>query len=138
MSAIVRRATGIDKAIDAIREIEESRKDFSFETDGAVIKVDDFGLQKALGVKTREPRWAIAYKFPAHQGITEVLDIIPSVGRTGIITPIAMLRPLRIGGVTVSRSTLHNWDEIERLDVRVGDTVIVERAGEVIPHVVGV
>src|SRR5208283_4467691 len=91
----------------------------------------------ALGVKTREPRWAIAYKFPAHQGITEVLDIIPSVGRTGKITPIAMLRPLRIGGVTVSRSTLHNWDEIERLDVRVGDTVIVERAGEVIPHVVG-
>ncbi len=134
----MRREKGVDKAIDAVREIEERRKDLPFETDGAVIKVDDFGLQRLLGVKTREPRWAIAYKFPAHQGVTEIHEIIPSVGRTGVITPIAMLKPVRIGGVTVSRSTLHNWDEIERKDIRVGDTVVVERAGDVIPHIVAV
>ncbi len=129
---------GIDKVIDSIRKIEEQRPKFPFETDGAVIKVNDFALQKELGFKTREPRWAIAYKFPAHQGTTEIEDIIASVGRTGAITPVAMLKPVRIGGVTVSRSTLHNWDEIERKDIRIGDTVVVERAGDVIPHVVTV
>jgi len=136
--AIVKLKKGIDEIIDVIREIEEKRKDFSFEADGAVIKVNDFELQRSLGVKTREPRWAIAYKFAAHQGITKINEIIASVGRTGTITPVAFLEPVRIGGVTVSRSTLHNWDEIERKDIRVGDTVIVERAGDVIPHVVEV
>ncbi|MDP2755155.1 MAG: NAD-dependent DNA ligase LigA, partial [Nitrospirota bacterium] len=134
--SVVKLGKGIDEVIHLIREIEEKRRTFPFETDGAVIKVNDFGLQRLLGVKTREPRWAIAYKFPAHQGTTRIKDIIPSVGRTGVITPIAMLEPVRIGGVTVSRSTLHNWDEIERKDIRVGDTVVVERAGDVIPHVV--
>jgi DNA ligase (NAD+) len=134
--AIVKPAKGIDEVIHFIREIEEKRSILPFETDGAVIKVNDFGLQRLLGVKTREPRWATAYKFPAHQGTTRIKDIIPSVGRTGVITPIAMLEPVRIGGVTVSRSTLHNWDEIERKDIRVGDTIVVERAGDVIPHVV--
>jgi len=134
--AIVKPAKGIDEVIHFIREIEEKRGILPFETDGAVIKVNDFGLQRLLGVKTREPRWATAYKFPAHQGTTRIKDIIPSVGRTGVITPIAVLEPVRIGGVTVSRSTLHNWDEIERKDIRVGDTVVVERAGDVIPHVV--
>jgi DNA ligase (NAD+) len=129
---------GIDKAVDSIRKIEERRPKFPFETDGAVIKVNDVQLQKELGFKTREPRWAIAYKFPAHQGTTLIEDIIASVGRTGAITPVAMLKPVRIGGVTVSRSTLHNWDEIDRKDVRIGDTVVVERAGDVIPHVVTV
>jgi DNA ligase (NAD+) len=129
---------GIDKVIDSIRKIEEQRPEFPFETDGAVIKVNDFTLQKELGFKTREPRWAIAYKFPAHQGTTQIDDIIANVGRTGAITPVAMLKPVRIGGVTVSRSTLHNWDEIERKDIRIGDTVVVERAGDVIPHVVTV
>jgi DNA ligase (NAD+) len=129
---------GIDKAVDSIRKIEERRPKFPFETDGAVIKVNDIQLQKELGFKTREPRWAIAYKFPAHQGTTLIEDIIASVGRTGAITPVAMLKPVRIGGVTVSRSTLHNWDEIERKDIRIGDTVVVERAGDVIPHVVTV
>ncbi len=133
---IMDRVKGIEKAVDSIRKIEDRRPTFPFETDGAVIKVNDFGLQKALGFKTREPRWAIAYKFPAHQGTTQIENIIPSVGRTGAITPIAMLKPVRIGGVTVSRSTLHNWDEIERKDIRIGDTVVVERAGDVIPHVV--
>jgi len=133
---IVRLAKGIDEVVEVIREIEEKRRHFPFETDGAVVKVNDFELQRTLGVKTREPRWAIAYKFPAHQGTTRVREIIPSVGRTGVITPVALLEPVRIGGVTVSRSTLHNWDEIERKDIRVGDTVVVERAGDVIPHVV--
>ncbi|MBI5664100.1 MAG: NAD-dependent DNA ligase LigA [Nitrospirae bacterium] len=136
--ALIKRVKGVDAVIDVIKEIEEKRKDFSFETDGAVIKVNDFRLQKALGIKTREPRWATAYKFPAHQGITRINEIIASVGRTGTITPVAFLEPVRIGGVTVSRSTLHNWDEIDRKDIRVGDTVVVERAGDVIPHVVSV
>ncbi len=135
---IMDRVAGIERVVDSIKKIEEKRPAFPFETDGAVIKVNDFGLQKALGFKTREPRWAIAYKFPAHQGTTQIENIIPSVGRTGAITPIAMLKPVRIGGVTVSRSTLHNWDEIERKDIRIGDTVVVERAGDVIPHVVAV
>ncbi len=115
-----------------------SGPDLPFEADGAVIKVNDFKLQKELGFKTREPRWAIAYKFPAHQGTTVVEDIFVNVGRTGAITPVASLQPVRIGGVTVSRSTLHNWDEIERKDIRIGDTVVVERAGDVIPHIVTV
>lgn len=86
-------------------------------------------------MKTREPRWAIAYKFQAHQGTTKIKEIHGSVGRTGVITPFAVFEPVRIGGVTVSRSTLHNWDEIERKDIKIGDTVVVERAGDVIPHV---
>ncbi|MBE0426779.1 MAG: NAD-dependent DNA ligase LigA [Nitrospirae bacterium] len=135
---IVRLVKGIDKVIEAVKEIEEKQRNFPFETDGTVIKVNDFGLQRALGIKTREPRWAIAYKFPAHQGTTNIRQIIPSVGRTGVITPVAMLEPVRIGGVTVSRSTLHNWDEIERKDIKIGDTVVVERAGDVIPHVITV
>jgi len=136
--ALVKILKGIGEVIHVIREIEEKRGAFPFETDGSVIKVNDFTLQRLLGVKTREPRWAVAYKFPAHQGTTKIKEILPSVGRTGVITPVAMLEPVRIGGVTVSRSTLHNWDEIQRKDVRVGDTVVVERAGEVIPHVVTV
>ncbi|GER94071.1 DNA ligase (NAD(+)) LigA [hot springs metagenome] len=135
---IVRLVIGINRVIDAVKEIEEKRMSFPFETDGAVVKVNDFRLQSLLGVKTREPRWAIAYKYPAHQGITRIKEILPSVGRTGVITPVAILEPVKIGGVTVSRSTLHNWDEIERKDIRVGDFVVVERAGEVIPHVVTV
>ena len=136
--AIVKKVKGIENAIGVIKEIEEKRSTFPFETDGAVIKVNEFELQQALGIKTREPRWAIAYKFPAHQGITRLKEILPSVGRTGVITPVAILEPVRIGGVTVSRSTLHNWDEIKRKDIKVGDYVIVERAGEVIPHIIGV
>lgn len=134
--AMVKLVKGIDNVIEVIKEIEEKRREFPFEADGAVVKVNDFALQRALGAKTREPRWAIAYKFPAHQGTTKIREIVPSVGRTGVITPIAVMEPVRIGGVTVARSTLHNWDEIERKDIRVGDTVIVERAGDVIPYVV--
>jgi DNA ligase (NAD+) len=133
--SVVKLVKGMNKVIDVIEEIEEKRRSFLFETDGSVIKVNDFALQRILGVKTREPRWAVAYKFPAHQGTTKIKEIMPSVGRTGVITPIAMLEPVRIGGVTVSRSTLHNWNEMKRKDIKVGDTVVVERAGEVIPHV---
>lgn len=136
--AYVKLARGIEEAIEAIREIESLRQGYPFETDGAVVKVNSFELQRRLGAKTREPRWAIAYKYPAHQGITKLIDILASVGRTGVITPVAMLEPVKIGGVTVSRSTLHNWDEVERKDIRIGDYVIVERAGEVIPHILGV
>lgn len=136
--SIVKLVKGIDEVIDVIREIEQKRNEFPFETDGAVIKVNDVELQKGLGMKTREPRWATAFKFPAHQGTTKIKEIIPSVGRTGTITPVASLETVRIGGVNVSSSTLHNWDEIERKDIRIGDTVIVERAGDVIPHVVAV
>jgi DNA ligase (NAD+) len=135
---VLDKVKGIERVVDSIKNIEEKRPAFPFETDGAVIKVNDVGLQKALGFKTREPRWAIAYKFPAHQGTTVIDDIVVSVGRTGAMTPVAIMRPVRIGGVTVSRSTLHNWDEIERKDIRIGDTVVVERAGDVIPHVVKV
>ncbi|MDI6890423.1 MAG: NAD-dependent DNA ligase LigA [Thermodesulfovibrionales bacterium] len=136
--AVVKLVKGIDKVSNIISEIEEKRRIFLFETDGSVIKVNDFKLQRLLGVKTREPRWAVAYKFPAHQGTTKIKEIMPSVGRTGVITPIALLEPVRIGGVTVSRSTLHNWDEMQRKDIKVGDTVVVERAGEVIPHIITV
>jgi len=136
--AILDVVVGVEKVLDAIARIQVSRSTLPFETDGAVIKVNDFNLQKELGIKTREPRWAIAYKFPAHQGTTVIEEIIASVGRTGAITPVALMKPVRIGGVTVSRSTLHNWDEIERKDIRIGDTVVVERAGDVIPHVVTV
>ncbi len=134
----VKLAKGIEEVIEGIKEIEKNRNSYPFETDGAVVKVNLFELQRRLGSKTREPRWAIAYKYPAHQGITRVNDILASVGRTGVITPLAILEPVKIGGVTVSRSTLHNWDEVMRKDIRVGDYVIIERAGEVIPHIIGV
>lgn len=131
-------AESIEKAIDEVIKIEGQRGGYAFEADGAVIKVDDFSIQKLLGSKTREPRWAIAYKFQAHREQTMVLGIEQSVGRTGVITPVALLEPVNVGGVTVSRSTLHNWDEVAKKDVRVGDTVVVERAGDVIPYVVKV
>ena len=135
---LIKLAKGVEEAIDVIKEIEQKRNKFPFETDGAVIKVNDFELQRILGVKTREPRWATAYKFPAHKAVTRIKNIIFSVGRTGTITPVAELETVRIGGVNVSSSTLHNWDEIARKDIRVGDTVVVERAGDVIPHVIEV
>jgi DNA ligase (NAD+) len=136
--ALFKIVQGAEGAIEVISDIEKSRDSFPFEIDGAVIKVNSFAQQRELGVKTREPRWATAYKFQAHQATTRIDDIQGSVGRTGVITPFAIFEPVRIGGVTVSRSTLHNWDELERKDIRIGDTVLVERAGDVIPHVVAV
>jgi len=129
-------AKGIEEVVRAVNSIEAERRSFPFEADGAVVKVNDFALQQKLGMKTREPRWATAYKFKAHQAETIIRDIQASVGRTGVITPFAVFEPVQIGGVTISRSTLHNWDEIQRKDIKINDTVLVERAGDVIPHVV--
>ena len=103
-----------------------------------MIKVDEFGLQDELGFTSKAPRWAIAYKWPARQEVTIVNDIQVNVGRTGALTPVAFLEPVAVGGVTVSRSTLHNMDEVERLGLQIGDKVLIERAGEVIPHVLKV
>ncbi|MBF0465862.1 MAG: NAD-dependent DNA ligase LigA [Nitrospirae bacterium] len=128
----------IEKALDVVKHIGKIRESLPFDIDGAVIKVNDFKLRETLGARTKEPRWAIAFKYQAHRGVTKIREITVSVGRTGTLTPVAILSPVSIGGVTVSRSTLHNWDEIRRKDIRPGDTVIVERAGDVIPHVVEV
>jgi len=117
---------------------DSRRENLEYEIDGIVVKVDEILLQNELGFTAKAPRWAIAYKYPAHQETTVVNEINVSVGRTGVLTPVAFLEPVQIGGVTVSRSTLHNMDEIERLGVHAGDTVLVERAGEVIPHVLQV
>jgi len=132
------RCTSIDEVAARLVDLQEMRDDLPFEIDGAVIKVDDRALQERLGERSRSPRWATAYKFAARQGTTKLEDILVSVGRTGALTPVGVLEPVPIGGVTVSRVTLHNRDEIERLGVRVGDTVLVERAGDVIPKVVQV
>ena len=119
-------------------EIESQRDDLPYEIDGLVVKVNSVELQKRLGEIARSPRWAIAYKFKARQATTRILDIQPQVGRTGTLTPVASLEAVPIGGVTVKSASLHNMDEIERKDIRIGDTVVVERAGDVIPYVVQV
>jgi DNA ligase (NAD+) len=114
------------------------RNDLPYEIDGMVIKVNDFDLQKDIGELSRSPRWAVAWKFPPQQENTKVKEIIISVGRTGALTPVAILEPVRVGGVEVSRATLHNEDEVKKKDIRVGDTVVIQRAGDVIPEVVSV
>lgn len=127
---------GIGPAVDYYRELLDQRDNLPYEIDGMVIKVDRFDLREIAGMTSRSPRWAIAYKFSPEQARTVVEDITVQVGRTGKITPVAELKPIRVGGVTVSRATLHNQDEVDRKDVRVGDTVVVQRAGDVIPEVV--
>ena len=130
------KCSHIDAARTFHQKMEEQRDSLPFEIDGIVIKVNRFDWQRQLGNKSRSPRWAIAYKFPARKELTKVRAIAVSVGRTGALTPIAMLDPVDIGGVTVSRASLHNVEEVARKDVRVGDTVRVERAGDVIPDIV--
>ncbi len=117
-------------------QMQNLREHMPFEIDGLVFKVNDLHERERLGFTARAPRWAIAYKFPAHEEKTVVEDILASVGRTGVITPVAQLRPVQVGGVTVSRASLHNQDEVDRKDIRVGDTVLVRRAGDVIPEVI--
>jgi DNA ligase (NAD+) len=133
-----RRVQGIKAAWSFCREMEDLRHSLPYEIDGVVIKVDSLALQSELGVKSRSPRWALAFKFQPSQETTRILSIEVQVGRTGALTPVAILQPVAVGGVEVSRATLHNQDEIERKDIRIGDTVVVQRAGEVIPEVVKV
>src|SRR2546427_5082923 len=128
----------LDEVFALFAELEEKRDRLDYEIDGLVVKVNDLALQKRLGEISRSPRWAMAYKFKPRQAITRVKAIVPSVGRTGVLTPIAELEPVAVGGVTIRNASLHNMDEIERKDVRVGDTVLIERAGDVIPYVVKV
>jgi DNA ligase (NAD+) len=129
---------GIEKAIQFHKELEGARNEFPYEIDGSVIKVNSLPIRNKLGTRSRSPRWAIAGKFKAQQVTTVIKDIFPSVGRTGAVTPVARLEPAEVGGVTVTNATLHNQDEIDRKDIRIGDTVIIERSGDVIPKVIKV
>ena len=128
----------IDEVVDYYKHIENIRDEIPYEIDGTVIKVNQVISQNRLGAVSRSPRWAIAFKFPAREEVTTIEDIVVSVGRTGALTPVAILTPVEISGVEVSRATLHNEDEIRRKDIRIGDTVVVTRAGDVIPEVVRV
>jgi DNA ligase (NAD+) len=131
-------AKSVDEILNAIHELDRFRHDFSYQTDGAVVKVDSFEQRERLGFTAKSPRWAIAYKYAAERVETRLNDIIIQVGRTGILTPVAVLEPVLVSGSTVGRATLHNEDEIKRKDIRIGDTVVIEKAGEVIPAVIEV
>lgn len=134
----IRRCPGVECVMAYVNEWQERRDSLSYDIDGVVIKVDSLEMQESLGYVARSPRWAVACKYPPKQATTVVRDIAVQVGRTGALTPVAIMDPIEIGGVTVSRATLHNEDEVRRKDVRVGDTVVVQRAGDVIPEVVEV
>ncbi|MGD2269304.1 MAG: NAD-dependent DNA ligase LigA [Desulfobacterales bacterium] len=132
----IRPLIQIGEALQYYRELKEQRYELPYDIDGMVIKVDNLSLQDRLGATSRSPRWAIAYKFQAVQATTEIVDIDVQVGRTGTLTPVARLKPVKVGGVMVSRATLHNEDEVKKKDIRIGDSVLVQRAGDVIPEVV--
>ena len=136
VNPLARKCKNIEEAIKAHKEILEQRDNLPYDADGTVIKVNDLSLWEKLGTTTRTPRYMIAYKFPAQEAITRIIDIVVSVGKSGIVTPVAILEPVNVGGAIVSRASLHNEDEIRRKDIRIGDMVIVRRAGEVIPEVV--
>ncbi|GAB1401897.1 hypothetical protein MASR1M68_08080 [Elusimicrobiota bacterium] len=118
--------------------MQDGRDDIPYEVDGVVIKVNSYKLRKIIGYTNKSPKWAIAYKFPARQATTKVLSIKIQVGRTGVVTPLASLEPVNLSGVTISSATLHNFEEIERLNLNIGDGVLIERAGDVIPKIVKV
>ena len=132
------KAESADAMMNAIHELDKLRRNFSYQTDGAVIKVDSFAQRERLGFTSKSPRWAIAFKYEAERVETKLLDILIQVGRTGVLTPVAVLEPVFVSGSTVSRATLHNEEELARKDIRIGDTVSIEKAGEVIPAVVAV
>ncbi len=136
VNPLSKRVDRLDEVIAFHARLEEKRAKLKYEIDGVVVKVNDFAVQAEAGTRARSPRWAIAWKFPPQEARTRVLEIEVQVGRTGALTPVARLEPVRVGGVTVSNATLHNQDEIEKKDVRVGDFVFVRRAGDVIPEVV--
>jgi DNA ligase (NAD+) len=138
VNPLIRSCLSLDQVLEFYRELEKNRASLPYDIDGVVIKVDRLRYQGILGEKARSPRWAIAWKFQAVQGTTRIQAIEVQVGRTGVLTPVAHLEPVRIGGVWVSRATLHNEEEIQRKDIRIGDTVFVERAGDVIPKIVKV
>ena len=131
-------ADSFEEILNAIRELDKIRGDFAYQTDGAVVKVDAFAQRERLGFTAKSPRWAIAYKYEAERIETRLIDILVQVGRTGVLTPVAVLEPVTVSGSRVSRATLHNEDEIKRKDIRIGDTVVIEKAGEVIPAVIEV
>jgi DNA ligase (NAD+) len=132
------RLSSFDAVLQRCRELERGREMLDYEADGVVIKVNELALQERLGMTFRSPRWAVAYKFPAHEATTQVTGVLHSVGRTGTVTPVAELAPVSCGGVMISSATLHNYDEVERLGVRVRDWVVIRRAGDVIPQVMKV
>ncbi len=136
VNPLIKKAKDIEEAIKYCEELEEKRERLNYEIDGAVLKVNSLAQQKQLGETIKHPRWAIAFKFTAKQATTKLNDIVVQVGRTGTLTPVAVLEPVQVSGVTVSRATLHNFDELKRKDIRVGDMVLVERSGDVIPQVV--
>ena len=136
VNPFIKICKGIDEVIKYHEDMEKKRDEIPYELDGVVVKVNSLDLQNRLGILTRSPRWAVAYKFKARQETTRVKDIKVGVGRTGALTPVAELEPVEVGGVTIERATLHNQDEVDRKDVRIGDTVVVQRAGDVIPEVV--
>ncbi|EJL03212.1 MULTISPECIES: NAD-dependent DNA ligase LigA [Pseudomonas] len=138
ISRELKLAHGIDECLDYYRDIGERRNALPYEIDGVVFKVNSIASQRELGFRAREPRWAIAHKFPATEELTELLDVEFQVGRTGAVTPVARLKPVKVAGVTVANATLHNMDEVARLGLMIGDTVIIRRAGDVIPQVVQV
>jgi len=133
---LARICRGVSEILAYRDEMDASRDELPYEIDGLVVKVNNVELQRRLGEIARSPRWAIAYKFKPRQATTRIIDIQPQVGRTGTLTPVASLEPVAIGGVTVKSASLHNMDEIDRKDIRIGDAVVVERAGDVIPYVV--
>ena len=135
---LIRKCENMDAVLEYYHEMNEKRETLPYEIDGVVIKVDRLDLQVRLGEISRSPRWALAFKFQPKQETTKIVDIIVQVGRTGALTPVAVMEPVKVGGVEVSRATLHNQDDIDKKDVRVGDTVIIQRAGDVIPEVVQV
>jgi DNA ligase (NAD+) len=136
VNPLIKKVSNIEEAIGFCTALEKKRESLDYEIDGVVLKVNMFAQQQQLGSTIKHPRWAIAYKFTAKQATTRLNDIVIQVGRTGTLTPVAILQPVQVGGVTVSRATLHNFDELKRKDIRIGDMVLVERSGDVIPQVV--